>query len=431
MNLLEYKNPYWKNNPQFFLQLVQLVKDFPNNGGYVHILNKFNRHKDRKKLNSDLKHMMLCTWVMDVTHQYDNEIFDMATRIYWILNGLVEAPRCMNENCKKKILHRKFDPTKQSQPQYCSHHCLNTSSLHTAHANAKKFENAKIDKDYWKKRELKSKATKVKNGYDPNWNNSRKTLKTVQQHVNDNPDYFKEIEQKRKQTKIKNGHSPNWHNEQQMVATRYKKNNGKWESKSTAQQRRKQSLEKYGFASPNSSPIVKQHKKEGCLKKFGVDSYSKTEMYHKQMILANDERKAKEYATKKKNGTFNISKPEIRVYEFLCKHYGKDDVEHQYKSDVYPFNCDFYIKSLDLYIECNFSWTHGGHWFDSSNKEDLDKVQKWRDKGTKFYLNAVQTWTVRDVKKKEYAKKNKLKYVVLWTEDYSVLMSNVTQFESK
>lgn len=46
------------------------------------------------------------------------------------------------------------------------------------------------------------------------------------------------------------------------------------------------------------------------------------------MILANSERKAKEYATKKKNGTFNTSKPEIRVYEFLCKHYGKDNVEH-------------------------------------------------------------------------------------------------------
>ena len=87
-------------------------------------------------------------------------------------------------------------------------------------------------------------------------------------------------------------------------------------------------------------------------------------------MAINKQRKAKEYATKKKNNSFSTSKPEDRVYAFLCKRFNVDDVIRQFKSEKYPFNCDFYIKSLDFYIECNFSWTHGGHFFDESSKED-------------------------------------------------------------
>ena len=90
-------------------------------------------------------------------------------------------------------------------------------------------------------------------------------------------------------------------------------------------------------------------------------------------------------------------------------------VLRQYSSDKYPFNCDFYIKSLDLYIECNFHWTHGGHFFDASNLDDQVKVQKWKDKGTKFYDNAIKTWTVRDLKKCQTALDNSLNYLVFWS----------------
>lgn len=94
-------------------------------------------------------------------------------------------------------------------------------------------------------------------------------------------------------------------------------------------------------------------------------------------------------ATHRKNKTFKTSNKEDEAYKILCKKFGEDDVIRQFKSDVYPFNCDFYIKSLDLYIECNFSWTHGEHWFDSSSKEDLEKLEKWKSKKTKYYDNAI------------------------------------------
>lgn len=53
------------------------------------------------------------------------------------------------------------------------------------------------------------------------------------------------------------------------------------------------------------------------------------------------------------NGTINTSRPENCVYEKLTTAF-KNDVVRYYSDERYPFECDFYIKSLDLFIECNF-----------------------------------------------------------------------------
>jgi len=68
-----------------------------------------------------------------------------------------------------------------------------------------------------------------------------------------------------------------------------------------------------------------------------------------------------------------------------------------------------------MYVECNFSWTHGGHFFDPNSDEDQAKVEHWKSKGTNYYKNAISTWTVRDVLKRETAEKNHIAYKVLWS----------------
>ena len=40
-----------------------------------------------------------------------------------------------------------------------------------------------------------------------------------------------------------------------------------------------------------------------------------------------------------------------------------------------------------------------------------------KSKHSKYYDNAIEIWTVRDVKKHEVALKNGLNYVVFWTLD--------------
>lgn len=63
--------------------------------------------------------------------------------------------------------------------------------------------------------------------------------------------------------------------------------------------------------------------------------------------------------------------------KFKRNKYGIENVKRQYKSELYPFACDFYIQNLDLYIECNFHWTHGGHKFDKNNENDIKQLNEF------------------------------------------------------
>ena len=99
----------------------------------------------------------------------------------------------------------------------------------------------------------------------------------------------------------------------------------------------------------------------------------------------------------------------------MISKYDYDDILPQYLDiDRYPFACDFYIKSLDLFIEINGMWTHGGHPFDENNDEDMKKLTIWRTKNTKFYNQAIYVWTDLDVRKRECAKKNNLNFEVIY-----------------
>lgn len=120
--------------------------------------------------------------------------------------------------------------------------------------------------------------------------------------------------------------------------------------------------------------------------------------------------------TKVINHTFNVSKPETQLYRYLCEIYGKQDVLRHYKCEKYPFYCDFYIKSKDLFIELNKHWTHGSKPY---NKEDSDCEQQlliWKEKAktSQYYVNAINTWTVRDVNKLHTAQENNLNYIVIY-----------------
>ena len=129
---------------------------------------------------------------------------------------------------------------------------------------------------------------------------------------------------------------------------------------------------------------------------------------------------AKQYATKKENKSFNSSKAEDKFYEILVKRFGEKNIIRQYSLDErYPFCCDFYIQSEDLFIELNISWTHGGHPFNCENEEDLKKLNIWRERAlsSEYYRNAISTWTIRDVAKHKAVIDNNLKYLEFYTED--------------
>lgn len=158
--------------------------------------------------------------------------------------------------------------------------------------------------------------------------------------------------------------------------------------------------------------------KQICLERYGVDNWTKSEQYKE--MWKNEEyknhRNQKCYETQKQHNTFHTSKSEEEMYQLLSEKF--PDVKRQYRDERYPFACDFYIPSKDLFIEYQGTWTHGGHPFDENNPEDLKIVEEWKRrseelnfKGKKknFYKMALYTWTDLDIRKRKY--KNTLNWI--------------------
>lgn len=118
--------------------------------------------------------------------------------------------------------------------------------------------------------------------------------------------------------------------------------------------------------------------------------------------------------TKRNNKTFNSSKVEEKIYKLLCQKYS--DVKRQYKSNLYPFACDFYIPEIDTYIEYQGFWTHGREPY-IGNEKQQEKLKFWESKNTPQYIKAIDDWTVRDVLKRETAKQNNLNWFEFFTMD--------------
>lgn len=149
-----------------------------------------------------------------------------------------------------------------------------------------------------------------------------------------------------------------------------------------------------------NDPKLKERIRQTNIKKYGKECYTQTEEYLR-----------KTYATKKKNHSFNISKPEDLIYERLISKF--NNVKRQYKSEKYPFACDFYINDLNLYIEINFHWVHGKNPYDKNIKECEDILSVWKEKSkrSKFYKNAINVWTIKDPLKRKTASDNNLNWI--------------------
>lgn len=173
---------------------------------------------------------------------------------------------------------------------------------------------------------------------------------------------------------------------------------------------------KYGVENPFQAEEIKEKIKQTNLEKYGVDNPA----YLEKTIQNSHSKKAnqKRYFTHKKNDSFNTSKPEDDFYEYLLTIFNEDDVFRNYKEDSrYPFACDFYIKSIDYFIELNLFFTHGFHLFDENNSEDIKQLNTWKERtnGEDMYSFAIKVWTESDPLKHKYATDNNLNYLVLWS----------------
>lgn len=165
-----------------------------------------------------------------------------------------------------------------------------------------------------------------------------------------------------------------------------------------------------------ASKDVRDKTEQTNYERYGAKTWSNTD---EGKIAMSTYLQEKIISTKLKNGTINDSQPERDAYELLVQKFGRDDVFPQYRSEKYPYKCDFYVKSLDVFIELNLYWMHGGHWFDMNNDADLEKLQAWLSSDKPSYERAIYVWTQNDLDKRNVALQNNLNYIVFWNQDLS------------
>ena len=188
-------------------------------------------------------------------------------------------------------------------------------------------------------------------------------------------------------------------------------------------------MNKYGGYAPICDRAIKSKIKNTCLSKYGVDNPAKSNLIRYKMHqtclqkygvsnpFQKEDIREKAFNTMRKNNSFKTSTQEEIIYNRLCDIFSSDNIVRQYKDkNKYPFNCDFYIKSLNLFIECNYYWGHGLHPYNDNNEEDVRLKNIWLIKSHehKIYEEAIKIWTVKDVEKLNILKRNKLNFILIY-----------------
>jgi len=309
---------------------------------------KINNNQTRKLKN---KYINIKSYLLNRYNDEEKNIRVIIWRIYYHIES---RPKCNICGC-----YTKFDKINKCYKKYCCASCAAKSIERNNKYNQtclKKYGHINpLHGEAIKQKVIETKLIKYGN---INYNNREKCKKTCLER------YGVEYSFQSNNNKIKS---------KQTKLLRY--NNSNYIN---IEKRKKTCLEKYNVEHVVQSNYFKEKYKQTCLEKYGVDHYFKTE----ENIKNSHSKKAidKCNSTKKKNNSFNKSNIEDESYELLKEKYS--DIKRQYRSELYPFCCDFYIPSLDLYIECNYHWTHGGKIYEGT-EEDNELLQQWKDKNTK------------------------------------------------
>ena len=175
----------------------------------------------------------------------------------------------------------------------------------------------------------------------------------------------------------------------------------------------KGTYDKYGVTAIMSLPEFMIKRNNTIRERYGVDH-----------ILEVPEIQIKKNETVKKNKKYIISKQENEVYDILKNEF--PDIIRFYSSQEYKWCCDFYIPSLNMYIEFQGSHYHYGKPY-VGDDNDLLEIEKLKQKSENVkkkygrkktqYDNIIYTWSDLDVRKRNTAKENNLNFAELWSID--------------
>ena len=221
-----------------------------------------------------------------------------------------------------------------------------------------------------------------------------------------------EFKEKRKLTNTERYGTENYTNKQKQKETCLERYGVEHYSKTSSfkESFKETCLERYGTENAMMSDIIKEKSKQTFIEKYGVEYYSQSKEFQnglKSMML-------KSHETKKKNNSYTKSKKEDEIYYFLIEQFGYSDIIRQYRDERYYnkitknlFACDFYIKSLDLFLEYDGIWTHKPQYLPEIEKEKM--LQIWKNKSkTSYYYECALVSYKYDCFKREISKENNL-----------------------
>ena len=375
-----------------------------------------------------------------IINNYPKEL-SFGEKLYWFYNNITEQPKC--KKCGNKT---KFVNALKGYSDYCCKKCSNSSNekiTKTKQTNNIRFGgNAPAcSKDVINK----MKQTNLERYGDENFNNREIANKTLLERYGGIGNASEIIKSKQQQTMIdKYGEKNSMFVDSikdKMRSNNIKKHGVEWvfQRPEIQQKSIETCIERYGIRHYTNPEKAKQTIKENNLEKYGIEHtfqrqdvkqksietcierYGKQDLTNITNHMQLDCVKTKIVETKRNNKSFNTSAIEEDFTEYLnknCVNY-----KRQYKSKEYPYACDFYFPDNNLYLEIQAMWTHGEHPFNQNSKDDQSTLQEWKSKNNKFYNCAIETWTVRDVLKRETAKKNNLKYLEVFTTNINILIN--------
>ena len=382
-------------------------------------------------------------------HQYllDNypDELSFSERMYWYYKGLTDWPKC--KGCGNRTKYRNLTV---GYSEFCCSKCSNSSPDKIAHIKQTNNEryggNAPAASDEVK---AKSKRTNLERHGSETYNNREAAKRTMIARYGGVGNASEQIRKKQYDTmmaiygetnslRVKSVKDKMRENNRKKYGVEwvFQRDDIKQKSRQTCMARygvahytnpeqgfetqKRNNLKKYGVPYSFLRDDVRQKSIQTCIELYGTENYNNYEQNkntcqekygvenHMQIPGVMD----KIMETKKLNNSFNTSSIEEQFTMYLTE--CGIEFERQYKSELYPYHCDFYIPEYDLYIEIQGNWTHGGHPFTGS-EEDLVIINAWKSKNTPYYMNAVRVWTVADVEKRNTAKENKLNYLEIFS----------------
>ena len=372
-----------------------------------YFLNKFFNKRQQinpiklKKINNDEINYLLNRFNDNYT------INDLKEILYRIKNNICEIPKC--KICGKNT---RFRNNTVGYSLTCSKEC-NYKLIFTTYKQTclekygvdnpakselikEKYKQTCLEKygvDNSAKSELikeKTKQTCLKKYNQLNGFNKEKAKQTYLLHFGVDHNFkSKENREKAKQTSLKK--FGNYNNLNKRLET---------------------NLKRYGGKSPMHSKQVQENFKKSLKTKYGYEHALQNPISYQKMINS-----------KTKNNTWCFSLLENKCFEYLQTIFDKNDIFREYRDIRYKnpknnnkYRVDFYIKSIDLFIEIQGFYSHGTHEFNCNDENDIKELEKIKNKtnGNDLYNQKIICWTYSDPIKRNVAKENNLNYIEAW-----------------